>query len=284
MMIRKRRRTVKNHRGFTLIELLVVIAIIAILAAILFPVFAQARTKARQTSDLSNIKQLNTAILMYVQDYDEEMPCAGMSHNGLYYPWYVSMAPYIKNNQIFVSPQYSFQWTSNDFPTWAWDYMVQAGAVKDANGVYSIKISYGANGANDWSWVNTCGGILQNWTDNSQGVGHKGPMAPSWELSSLSSIDLPAETVLLTNAKFPDLWAVSDMGLLVNGQQPCGETSVGYFTWTSIDPLVIGAFNGQNNIGFVDGHAKSRRMYTTCPHELTTLDDAKYDPIASCRH
>src|SRR5689334_4870314 len=63
-----------KNKGFTLIELLVVIAIIAILAAILFPVFAQAREKARQTSCLSNEKQLGTAFLMYVQDYDETFP------------------------------------------------------------------------------------------------------------------------------------------------------------------------------------------------------------------
>src|SRR3954470_2379983 len=66
----------RRNQGFTLIELLVVIAIIAILAAILFPVFAQAREKARQTSCTSNLKQLGTGLMMYAQDYDEMMPRA----------------------------------------------------------------------------------------------------------------------------------------------------------------------------------------------------------------
>src|SRR5687768_14208579 len=67
---------VPGRRGFTLIELLVVIAIIAILAAILFPVFAQAREKARQTSCLSNLKQLSTAMMMYAEDSDGLFPPA----------------------------------------------------------------------------------------------------------------------------------------------------------------------------------------------------------------
>jgi prepilin-type N-terminal cleavage/methylation domain-containing protein/prepilin-type processing-associated H-X9-DG protein len=67
-------RTSRRARGFTLIELLVVIAIIAILAAILFPVFAQARDKARSASCLSNLKQIGTALYMYAQDYDEGLP------------------------------------------------------------------------------------------------------------------------------------------------------------------------------------------------------------------
>src|SRR6201988_4702864 len=71
--IRRGRPT--RNRGFTLIELLVVIAIIAILAAILFPVFAQAREKARQASCLSNMKQIGLGMTMYVQDYDETFPC-----------------------------------------------------------------------------------------------------------------------------------------------------------------------------------------------------------------
>src|ERR1051325_8756326 len=71
LMLRRRNAT---GTAFTLIELLVVIAIIAILAAILFPVFAQAREKARQISCLSNLKQIGLAFLMYVQDYDETFP------------------------------------------------------------------------------------------------------------------------------------------------------------------------------------------------------------------
>ena len=67
---------IDRRRGFTLIELLVVIAIIAILAAILFPVFARAREKARQTSCLSNVKQTALAMMMYAQDYDEVYPIA----------------------------------------------------------------------------------------------------------------------------------------------------------------------------------------------------------------
>ena len=68
------RTTRTTSKGFTLIELLVVIAIIAILAAILFPVFARARAKAQQTACLSNVKQLTLAVLMYAEDYDQHLP------------------------------------------------------------------------------------------------------------------------------------------------------------------------------------------------------------------
>ena len=93
------------RRGFTLIELLVVIAIIAILAAILFPVFARAREKARQTSSLNNVKQLTLAVLQYAQDYDERLPAS-------FYPgnpsesrfWYQKVQPYIMNTQVLTCP------------------------------------------------------------------------------------------------------------------------------------------------------------------------------------
>ncbi|MCE5218480.1 DUF1559 domain-containing protein [bacterium] len=94
-------------RGFTLIELLVVIAIIAILAAILFPVFARAREKARMSSCQSNLKQITLGILMYAQDYDSKGPggwsSAGPDVGGSI-RWRQTVAPYIKNTQIFVCP------------------------------------------------------------------------------------------------------------------------------------------------------------------------------------
>ncbi len=113
------------RKGFTLIELLVVIAIIAILAAILFPVFARAREKARQTQCLSNVKQTMLGVLMYAQDYDETLPRLyteydpavqytlpnGESRTGPFILWHTALYPYTNNYQIWTCPSSTARYT-----------------------------------------------------------------------------------------------------------------------------------------------------------------------------
>lgn len=131
------------HRGFTLIELLVVIAIIAILAAILFPVFARARENARRSSCASNLKQIGLGLLQYTQDYDERLPMvdpyddspAGgpnlcytrgpndvfsdgyWARGGLCQVWANLVMPYVKSTQIFDCPSRNKTYTTNNPPT-----------------------------------------------------------------------------------------------------------------------------------------------------------------------
>jgi prepilin-type N-terminal cleavage/methylation domain-containing protein/prepilin-type processing-associated H-X9-DG protein len=94
-----------RSKAFTLIELLVVIAVIAILAAFLFPVFAQAREKARQASCASNVRNLGLAILMYAQDYDEHLPLAAYATGDLdFLNWHHLADPYVKNRTIWHCP------------------------------------------------------------------------------------------------------------------------------------------------------------------------------------
>lgn len=107
----KMRRTSK---GFTLIELLVVIAIIAILAAILFPVFARARENARRASCMSNEKQIALGMMMYVQDYDDHFPAHyGYIQSGTVYFWAFVLQPYTKSTQVFFCPSDTLHTTSN---------------------------------------------------------------------------------------------------------------------------------------------------------------------------
>ena len=92
----------QQPRAFTLIELLVVIAIIAILASILFPVFARARENARRASCLSNLKQIGLGVMMYVQDYDETYP--QYYNYAISASWIDTIQPYVKSTQVFICP------------------------------------------------------------------------------------------------------------------------------------------------------------------------------------
>jgi prepilin-type N-terminal cleavage/methylation domain-containing protein/prepilin-type processing-associated H-X9-DG protein len=140
-----------KKKGFTLIELLVVIAIIAILAAILFPVFARARENARRASCQSNLKQVGLALAQYTQDYDERFPAwATANYNiGEVKRWNINMQPYVKSSQVFTCP-------SNP------DKSVETFA-----GV-SISVHYGANvngtGLKDTATDHKGEGVFSDWS------------------------------------------------------------------------------------------------------------------------
>jgi prepilin-type N-terminal cleavage/methylation domain-containing protein/prepilin-type processing-associated H-X9-DG protein len=148
-----------KRRGFTLIELLVVIAIIAILAAILFPVFAKAREAARATACKNNLKQIMTSFQMYVQDYDEMMPSSRINQgtgtcdeafNSAYYGGWVGnvLQPYAKNGGIFRCPSHAAVLPNNAGPggcttdpryfrvSYSYNYSGTGGTAAGASGNY----------------------------------------------------------------------------------------------------------------------------------------------------
>jgi len=175
------------RKGFTLIELLVVIAIIAILAAILFPVFAKAREKARQITCASNLKQLGLGIAMYIQDYDENLP--GGNDNNTTTPtadvngWAAQIMPYLKSNGILHCPDDATQqFTSSAAGSVAGD--TPASTYVYPLGTQFVPISYGINsnlfGAKDSSFTSVdltveCFEVSNAWGDPSVANDSGGP-------------------------------------------------------------------------------------------------------------
>jgi prepilin-type N-terminal cleavage/methylation domain-containing protein/prepilin-type processing-associated H-X9-DG protein len=170
-------------RGFTLIELLVVIAIIAILAAILFPVFAKAREKARQITCASNEKQLGIGFMQYTQDYDETFPASG----GAYYNscgWGVGIYPYVKSTGVYKCPDdptsatapnvpvsYAYNWSLMNIVQTTGNYAVYPGAQNIA----------GLNAPSSTVLLFECQGVSFNPTTTaSNDTSPTGPMDPGF--------------------------------------------------------------------------------------------------------
>ncbi len=219
-----------SRRGFTLIELLVVIAIIAILAAILFPVFAQAREKARQTSCLANHKQIGMASNLYAQDYDETYSPLStvVSDNGTpRYPlWPRLLQPYIKNSEVFREP-------SNRQRT-----------------PYEAKDHPG-------SWVTT---VQQYWYEGIFGAMGRNACLPDQGIS-LAAIAEPASTVEFADARlqYPSPNSLDLYGYYLvwwrgtfQNEPLCPSTQAGVGNYAP--PAYW--HSGGGNLTFFDGHVK----------------------------
>jgi prepilin-type N-terminal cleavage/methylation domain-containing protein/prepilin-type processing-associated H-X9-DG protein len=187
-----------KRTAFTLIELLVVIAIIAILAAILFPVFARARENARRASCQSNLKQIGIGIMMYVQDYDEKMPFnynyRDSPSNTTLVRWQDIIQPYVKSYQVIVCPSYTAG------TTYTFGRNTARFTSEFPNAPAALPYSYGANTVG--SGTAPAGFIASP------------PMLNGAPSVSQAAIDEPATTILVSDASSLDVekWDYTDFG------------------------------------------------------------------------
>jgi prepilin-type N-terminal cleavage/methylation domain-containing protein/prepilin-type processing-associated H-X9-DG protein len=270
----------RSRIAFTLIELLVVIAIIAILAAILFPVFAQAREAARKTSCLSNLKQCVTGATMYSQDYDEKFLSfgvpSGRNSPGSFVYWHALIQPYMKNRNVTLDPSFRYNYGS---PSWFScldnvDVVCKNAACKSCDWY----VSYGINSV--WNWRRTkwldCKGKLKVGTWDDCSAAHHGPV----NLGTGSSVDASwgsvgdsSGTIYIIDAHAPDFWSDEHLDYLMGRKM---------YTWTAIgkdDSKLTGTHQDRVNLAYLDGHAGSRRIGDTLPSDWTIQDDKTADPL-----
>lgn len=157
-------RNKESHkRGFTLIELLVVIAIIALLAAILFPVFARARENARKSSCSNNLKQMGMALAQYIQDFDETMPQI-WGGNTFVYNWAPAMYPYLKSYQLYKCPSDSRDHASSYLANNWLSYKAQADIQRTSSVLFAIDGYTGAGGNFSANQPNYFRGLNEDYT------------------------------------------------------------------------------------------------------------------------
>jgi prepilin-type N-terminal cleavage/methylation domain-containing protein/prepilin-type processing-associated H-X9-DG protein len=258
------------RQSFTLIELLVVIAIIAILAAILFPVFAQAREKARQASCLSNIKQLTLGFMMYSQDYDETFPqwrwdqnystswgdAGSPSPNNATTIWYYAIYPYVKNGQVYGCPSDPRRTRFRDNGWFTWGGAGPLGALRNLD---NNILSYGSNEPLTYQFP---GIAAMDRPANTFLVGDMMSALSSWDCYDSGWRNIPNYDALAANApqrrfRIPRLaWARND-GLPNYYGNACSGSPAdsGIFpgAWEAA-PFTM-HMNG-SNVGFADGHAQ----------------------------
>jgi len=230
----------RMKRGFTLIELLVVIAIIAILAAILFPVFAQARESARKTSCLSNVKQIDLAIQMYVNDYDEVLPTS--STGGMIgEPTYMAQ-PYMKNYGILFCPSRSVATSAIGNPN------LNCGA-KDNPNCESKLYGYGWNTGSGWpSGSTSTDGLVTSyisgvaWTFTTPGGVVYTGTDKVWIGKAVAAVVAPAMCFM-----YADTSDTPRMSMSLKRLSSCAAI---------LNHDTLPRHQGGNTFAFVDGHVK----------------------------